>query len=252
MTTASAFEWCIAERAEVSLDDDTVHLWCCRHDTVAVAAAVDERSLSADEVRRADRFVFEQDRRRFVEARLFLRSVLADHCSCAPGDIEFELGSTGKPDLVSTVGAPAVAFNVTHSKSWSLVACSAGSPVGVDIERVRPFPELSDVAAKVLSARELAMMLVLPPGEQLGVFFRLWTRKEAASKVFGAGLSDDLIAVELPPLVPRARQPVWSGAIRVDHRACTMIDFDFDADHVAALVVGGECRAVRFHPPSVR
>jgi 4'-phosphopantetheinyl transferase len=72
-----------------------------------------------------------------------------------------------------------------------------GRDVGVDVECVRPLPDLDGVAARFFSPGEQARLGALPPDERLGTFFALWTLKEAYLKARGDGLSRPPESVEI-------------------------------------------------------
>jgi phosphopantetheinyl transferase len=79
-------------------------------------------------------------------------------------------------------------LNLSHSGDWLAAAC-ATSPVGVDIERVRP-RAVTGQAARVFCAGE-AKALERDPDPLTG-FYRLWTLKEAACKAAGLTMWDSL------------------------------------------------------------
>jgi len=140
---------------------------------------VDERVLSADERRTADRFATDVLRARYVVQHVILRELLAQYVGTP---IELRRGARGKP---FTDG---IEFNLSHCDDLALVAI-APFPVGVDVEhhgRVDP--------------RRLAR-LVLAPAEahctDERAFLRVWCRKEAYLKATGAGLIDDLTSVSV-------------------------------------------------------
>ena len=90
--------------------------------------------LSEDEVARANRFRFEEDRIRWIRARSSLRLILSRYAGSDPAELVFCYGKHGKPALV---GATGVEFNLSHSGDWAMVAVARSVPVGVDIERMR-------------------------------------------------------------------------------------------------------------------
>lgn len=154
-------------------------------DLVAALAAV----LSPDERRRAARFVFARDRRRFVVTRACLRVLLGRCCDVRPAAIRFAYGQQGKPSLASGAAVPAVHFSVSHSEDLALIALARDVPLGVDLEAVRPVPDLLDIASRYFTAAEADTIATVPPDERGLAFFLCWTRKEAFSKALGEGLS---------------------------------------------------------------
>src|SRR5206468_3118518 len=101
-------------------------------------------------------------------------------------------GVYGKPALTRASASEPVRFNLSHSGSLALVAVTAGRDVGVDVERVRPEPNLEQIASRFFSAREAATLHALPVRLRTKAFFACWTRKEAFVKARGNGLSQQL------------------------------------------------------------
>jgi 4'-phosphopantetheinyl transferase len=141
--------------------------------------------LSDDERARADRFVFETHRRRFVAGRAHVRRLLGGRLGLEPAQVALVYGPVGKPALAD-VRAPR--FNLSHSDRYALVALAAGE-VGVDLECIRPLPNLDDVAARVFTAGERQALDAWPAAERAQAFFSGWTRKEAYIKAVGQGIA---------------------------------------------------------------
>jgi len=156
-----------------------------------------EACLSAAELKRADRFLFQRHRRRFVVARARLRQLLGARLGLAPQDIGLVYGMNGKPRLADE----AMRFSVSHSGEVALFAFSKAREVGVDIEALRPIDCADAIAAHILSQRE--QRAYGAARDKVAAFLRFWTRKEALAKAIGDGLS-------IPPekLEP-ARAPGW-------------------------------------------
>jgi len=78
--------------------------------------------LSSDELIRAGRFVFKNDRVQFIVARAFLRLLLVRYLHRLPGAIRFTYGEDGKPGLpVHTIHGP-FGFNIAHAGDWIVCA----------------------------------------------------------------------------------------------------------------------------------
>lgn len=164
-------------------------------------------ALSAEECDRARRFRAVADRRRFILARGFLRTVLASYLKVAPTQVRFWVDSYGKPGTVSQSGARALEFNLSHSAEVTLCAVTRRRKLGVDIERITPGLEDADrVVADFFSPCEIAQFRKVPAESRTDAFFRCWTRKEAYAKATGWGLSRSFadFGVSLGPGVPPA------------------------------------------------
>ena len=147
--------------------------------------------LSADERDRAQRFPIH--RKRYTIRRGILRTLLGRYLHAVPESIAFNYGSHGKPVL----SGERLHFNLSHSGCHASFAFSSMSPLGIDIERVRPMPGLLRVADGFCSSAESAALRSLPAEEQTQAFFRCWTRKEALAKAVGHGLSYPLDSISV-------------------------------------------------------
>jgi 4'-phosphopantetheinyl transferase len=150
--------------------------------------------LSPQERARAERFRQADDRRRFILGRGLLRTMLGRQLDRAPASLLFGANPHGKPTLAD---AGDIAFNVSHSGDYVLVAVGQAAAIGVDVERERPDLDLVGVGRQVLTPAERAKIAAAADGEQTFRFFRQWTFKEAVAKACGLGLSLDLKRFEI-------------------------------------------------------
>ncbi len=190
------------------LPEGAIHVWRVALDAPQTTVEEATGLLSEEEARRASRFVFPRDRRRYIVAHSALRSILASYLAVPPTTLHFRSGAQGKPYLAghsqSRQHPLPLHFNLAHSGEMALVACVWGQEVGVDVEEVRPMPDLAAIAARFFAPGERQALLALPPEEQTLAFFTCWTRKEAYMKAVGAGLGYplDQFEVTLGPGVP--------------------------------------------------
>ncbi len=102
-------------------------------------------------------------------------------------------GKHGKPYVRDY---PQIHYNISHTEG--LVACGlGGSSLGIDVERIRPFPD--SVAERVFSSAENHCMRALPEEEQNSYFFRMWTLKESYVKALGCGITVSLADISVGP-----------------------------------------------------
>jgi 4'-phosphopantetheinyl transferase len=134
--------------------------------------------LSEDEVARANRFKFDEDRVRWTRARSSLRLILSMYAGEDPARLTFVYGAHGKPVLLPVSD---IEFNLSHAGDWALIAVTRSIPVGVDIERIRPHV---DIAALLRRLGETD----LPETKQ--ELYQRWTTREAKSKATGGALFD--------------------------------------------------------------
>jgi len=175
--------------------------------------------LSEEERARAAKFHFEGDRKNFVARRSLLRAILGHYLKVEPSQIALTREERGKPRLAGPDGAARLQFNFSHSRNLALCAVGRSAPVGVDVEQLRPMPEMAEIGATFCSAQEKAVLDAAPPEKKLEVFFNLWTRKEAYLKATGEGIAGNLAQLdcsEAPPgwaLYSLSPAPGFAGAL---------------------------------------
>jgi 4'-phosphopantetheinyl transferase len=161
-----------------------------------------ERLLSAEERVRAEQFRFEKDSARFIVARATLRTILGQYLGVHPTNVQFTYEVNGKPILANRQKADQILhFNVSHSQGLALYAVSNCAPLGVDVEFLRPIPDMAQIARSYFSKGEYAALSAVPAAHQVHAFYKCWTSKEAFIKATGDGLSFvlDRFEVELRP-----------------------------------------------------
>ncbi|HNU06280.1 MAG TPA: 4'-phosphopantetheinyl transferase superfamily protein [Pyrinomonadaceae bacterium] len=143
--------------------------------------------LAEDERERSARFVFDEDRNRFIYCRWALRSILSKYMGAVPGKLRFSVNEFGKPFLNGN--ANGLEFSLSHSRDAALIAVTRGRRVGVDIEYVDPKTDVTALAGSVFSKSELDGIGRPALESNLGSFFSAWTRKESLLKAIGMGFS---------------------------------------------------------------
>ncbi len=225
---------------EQSIHSSDVHLWSAPLKVTEQIFDVLSQGLTPDEWERADRFVFERDRRNFIVARGILRDILARYLDCQPKDTRFQYEPHGKP-VLGSMGTPlGLEFNLSHSSGYLALAVCFGRQVGVDIERVRPLPDLDQVASNSFSVYELNALSALTPEDKLLGFFRCWTRKEAYLKARGDGLSIPLEAFDMSLAVDN---PISMLSNRLDPNEVSrwsFYTFTPEQEFIGALAIEGQ------------
>jgi 4'-phosphopantetheinyl transferase len=216
-----------------------VHVWRVALDQSPSQAEALLGILAPDEQRRAERFHFRKDRRRFVVARGVLRIILGRYLHTAPDDLRFSYSRYGKPALAGASGVDAVRFNVSHSHELALYAITLDREIGLDIEYMREGFAGEQVAEQFFSPREVATLRALPAHMQTEGFFNCWTRKEAYIKARGEGLSFPLDGFDVS-LAPG--DPARLLSVRGDRRESlrwALRELTPGPDYAAALAVEG-------------
>ena len=168
-----------------------VDLWYVNLDVSANALGSFTHWLSVDELGKAARFHSDLDRARYIVGRAALRRLLADRLGCSPTTIRFLYGPNGKPMLEG--GREHVEFNLSHCGGDAVVALTACAAVGVDIEILRPIPDVESLAGLVFSDVERRQLALAR--DPVLAFLNGWTRKEAYVKALGLGLTAPLTEI---------------------------------------------------------
>jgi 4'-phosphopantetheinyl transferase len=146
------------------------------------------KNLSADEIKRAKRFHFENDKKHFIIGRGILRSLLGKFLNTEPSSIAFSYAKNGKPSIVIPADNN-LFFNISHSHNRIVLALSYAADLGIDIEFRKELLDIDRLAKNYFSMNENKIFSRLTEQEKSGAFFDCWTRKEAFVKAVGGGLT---------------------------------------------------------------
>jgi 4'-phosphopantetheinyl transferase len=209
-----------------SLSAHEVHIWCIKLEQQELDVNEFASMLSGEEKRRAERFHFDRDRKRFVIGRSVLRTILASYLHTEPDELEFSYGVYGKPYLLQTSHEMTIQFSLAHSHEVVLYALARECNVGVDVEYVREIPDIEQIGQRYFTKQENAVFRSLTGGRKTKAFFESWTRKEAYLKAIGTGFADEI------PSVTNKRDLVGTTG-------WSIMSFKPDPDYVAALAIEG-------------
>lgn len=217
-----------------------------RHFLLDVDAATEAtlvRMLDDEERRRAERFRFEEHRRRFIVRRGMLRLVLSRYAGTGPETLRFERGAADKPALAWPDGN-ALRFSASSSGGLGAVAVALDRELGLDLEQIRPNGDHELIAACEFSPEENDWLRRLPEARRLAAFYRLWTCKEAYLKGKGVGLTVPLndFAISLSQETPRL---AWSNLDNSDPERWSLQPLSIEPGFAACLAVERACRAVQ-------
>ena len=214
---------------------EEVHIWTADLALWTGRDGSDIGRLSPDERRRAARFLSSRDRARFVARRGLLRRILGEYLSLPPDEIPFRYDRYGRPGL----GQGNLRFNASSSGDKAVVAVAFGRRIGVDIEQVAAFPEMSSVAKHVFSSPEFEAYSSSGKAGREMIFFRFWTRKEALVKAIGGGLSLDLAALDVSAREGDSVREVVTGSVGRKKGVWTVRDLASPPGFSAAFALEG-------------
>ncbi len=185
----------------MQLVTDEVHVCCISLNAFSHQTQVFSQLLSLDERRKADRFHFASDKKRFIIVRGILRQIVSFYLDVNPIDLEFTYSRHGKPALTGTFSESGLHFNVSHSEGLALFAFALDRDIGVDIEFIQNIPELEQIVERFFSCSEKEIFRRLPENRKKYVFYQMWTRKEAFLKAVGKGLHISLDSFTVFPIL---------------------------------------------------
>jgi len=162
-----------------------IHVWIFKLDRPRRDYPALINHLSEEEIARSNHYRYNRDRQMFITRRAILRQLLGRYCGLDPAEISYHISPTGKLTLESQP----LSFNLSHSGNRMAFAFTLEKQVGVDIEQIRPMPDLIRLVETWFSPQEQASLLDLAPAFQLEAFYHIWTQKEAYLKARGEGLA---------------------------------------------------------------
>src|SRR5215472_11449223 len=96
---------------DLALPPNEVHIWRADLDAPSTVVQHYGTLLSPSEHARAQRYVFDHDRRRWTIARATLRLLLSRYLDTRPELLEFDLNPFGKPSLATPYKKTPIQFN---------------------------------------------------------------------------------------------------------------------------------------------
>lgn len=139
------------------------------------------------------------------------RLLVAHHTGCPPQQQRWSYTPAGRPLVDHPAG---LHVSLSHADAISAAALSWDSPVGVDVEPVRPLPGLDALAREMLADSERRELNATPAASRAALFLRFWTRKEAVAKALGTGLAAGLRAIVTTADGTLVALPAQCGAVR--------------------------------------
>jgi 4'-phosphopantetheinyl transferase len=171
-----------------------IEIWTLRFDE---QQCTERAVLSEWELQRAFKFRFEDDCRRFIQSRTFVRTVLGHYLDVAPAEVRFSAGQNGKPCLSADM-KDCLAFNLSHCRSCAMLAVSSVGRIGIDVEEPVPLVDLEQLVWSVFAPDDASAILAFSTYDRIWSFWSGWTRKEAALKAVGVGLAIEPRRVRVP------------------------------------------------------
>jgi len=227
------------------LKKQQAHIWFFDLDKAGNEKNLFRSMLSQDELTRADKFHFEIDRNRFICTRGVLRCLIHIQTGIKPSLIKFSYSSNAKPELEKEQNQTLLKFNISHSENALCIGMVNNVSIGIDIEFLKPIPDLHDLAKNYFSEAEFQKIAQLPEKYMLEGFYNCWTRKEAVIKAVGEGLSFPLKDFDVS-LMPVEESKIINvrGKAREQLKDLFLETFKIDNDIVGAAAIRGKVEKI--------
>ncbi|MDJ0556871.1 MAG: 4'-phosphopantetheinyl transferase superfamily protein [Microcoleaceae cyanobacterium MO_207.B10] len=228
---------------KLELSGNTIHIWRANLKLPPPQIETLSKTLSSDEIERANQFYFEKDKHNFIVARATLRKILSLYLNLEPSQLKFTYSERGKPTLSIPTS---ILFNLSHSQDLALYAITKVNSIGIDLEYIRPMNDAKSLAKRFFSAQEYKFISQLLPQQQQETFFKIWTCKEAYLKATGEGLAGGLEKVEVSTTPD---QPIHFLSINENAKEASgwyLHQFVPEPNYIAAVVVAGKVEKLSF------
>jgi 4'-phosphopantetheinyl transferase len=153
--------------------------------------------------------------------KLLLQKGIADFSNKELSLNDLALNKYNRPFLNSNID-----FNISHSGKYIVCALSDCTKVGVDIEKILPIDYMS--FNKVFIPKELKE--IKNSSRPLNKFYEYWTKKEAAIKADGRGMS-------IPLHIPLHNVEILNDLVKVDGQDWITKPVNIDKDYICTLAL---------------
>jgi len=166
------------------LSPGELHVWHISTNITHTRLLEYKNTLSEKELTKVRLFEFEQARDSYVISQGALRRLLSEYLGIPPELVKIGSRRKGKP---YSIDDPGLYFNMSNSGKLVVIAFSRDSEVGIDIEQIRPLPDLDEMITRNFTAREIKF-IIGKTEKKTKRFFRFWTIKESYLKAIGEGM----------------------------------------------------------------
>jgi 4'-phosphopantetheinyl transferase len=170
---------------------DEVHVWYASTENIVpdIKQSKFYLSLSSEEKKRSESFIFNKDKDQYILAHGLLREILSKYSGFSSSELDFGLSEKGKPFILNKMGF-VLEFSLTHTRG--LVACviSLDNVCGIDAETIRHLEDAESLFSSICSQQEMSKLHQENNQEKRQLqFYKYWVLKEAYVKALGEGLS---------------------------------------------------------------
>lgn len=216
-----------------SLECVKVHVW---RQSLANAKRSSLTCLSLRETKIMMRLKSYEDKKRYVQVRAFLKTVLGHYTHLPPEQIDFVPGPNKKPELRSNHSVAPVYFSLSYRNNVALLAVGNTHCIGVDVEEVKPINNFDHFVKDYFSPAEQKQ--IFSSGKfthRLSTLFTFWSMKEALVKSLAVGFSHSLKNYDVQPFLEKP-----AGQLNNQSEVWNIARVPVHEDYKAALAVRSE------------
>lgn len=216
-----------------------LHIWQVTSQPTHPLLEQFKSALSEDDLAKVPFFEFEKVRDSYIISQGALRILLSGYLEISSNLLKIGRRRKGKP---YSIDDPGLYFNISNSDKLAVFAFSRDGEVGIDIEKVRPLPDLDDMIKMNFTDSEIRFINTKPE-EKISRFFRFWTVKESYLKAIGEGMRLPPDSLEFSIEKNRIRQLSIKGVF--EQEDWNFKEFSPAMDYVGAITYGRDKAKIR-------
>jgi len=222
------------------LSDNELHVWQVSTNITPKAFLEYKNVLTGKELNNISFLKFKQAKDSYVVSQGALRKLLSGYLGIPPNLVKIGRQEKGKP---YSIDDPNLNFNMSNSGQLVAIAFSYDGEVGIDIEQIRPLPDLDEMINANFSANEIRF-ITTKLKEKLNRFFRFWTIKESYLKAIGEGMRLTPDCLEFSIDEDRIKLLSVKGVFEPED--WKFKEFSASADYVGSITYGRNDTAIKF------
>jgi phosphopantetheinyl transferase len=210
-------------------------------EVAAVLVSGSGTPLHAEDLAAENRKHLEIDRQLIRTSRWLARAAVARRAGIPAPDLVLARQQSGRPHVSAPPEATDIVYSVSHSGGLIAVLEGRYESAGVDVERVDPTTDVTELGQVVMGPAEQFALGHVAPDHRSLEFFRHWVVKEAVLKALGTGFRTDPADVLVEMVGERVHADVAPRALEllaITSRPQWVIEVNaIGARHVCATAV---------------
>ncbi|AGX42686.1 4'-phosphopantetheinyl transferase family protein [Clostridium saccharobutylicum] len=168
--------------SQIQLQEQENHVWIICWKDIAYWINSNKNVLNEKELKKAEKFYFLQDKMRYMTGRILTKNLSAHYLLLENKGIHIKYNSHGKPLIVSD--KKKIYYNISHSGDYVLLAFTYDGEIGIDVEEEKWIHEYKELSREFHKEEYEHIYKT----NDIHIFYKFWTAKEAYVKAVGQGL----------------------------------------------------------------